>query len=251
MLIGVEIMDKISGLPLFSHEFRPNTLFNTEIRGGIITSILQVMKDTFGDQTQATRHVKYGQYVAIIAEGKYTYGVFFTYQTGPIYERFIIDLVSSFENKFHEVLTNQLWNGVVDSEQFEFSSECNQAFNSLTKLDTKKLEKLLEILHSQDDYFFGDMLIYSRPEMSQIYTHLTTPDLKNAGEEIASAIKDVLDLSNRTIFTIESLELGLTEELYAVLFNVFPYAVVIFVEKKDLKLASRRTTDIINSFSEG
>jgi hypothetical protein len=249
VLIGVEIMDKGSGLPLFSHEFRPNTLFDTEIRGGIITSILQVMKDTFG-QTQSTRHVKYGQYIAIVAEGEYTYGVFFTYQTGPIYEQFILDLVTKFEDKFQKIWADHSWDGLVDTKKFEFTKECNHAYNSLIKLDTEKLEKLLEILHSQDDYFFDDMLIYSRPEMSQIYTHLTSDHLKTTGEEVAETIKQVLDLSNRTQFFIDSFQLGLSEEFFALLWNVFPYAIVIFVKKEDLDLAHLRITDIITSFKK-
>ncbi|MFW9855331.1 MAG: hypothetical protein ACFFFG_09720 [Candidatus Thorarchaeota archaeon] len=244
-------MDKGSGLPLFSYEFRPHMLFHPEIRGGIITSIMQVMEDTFGDQVQATRHVKYGQYVAIVAEGKHTYGVFFTYQTGPVYERFIVDLVNSFESKFGKALADKSWDGVVDTKQFEFTKECNQAFESLIKLDTEKLEKLLEILHSQSDYFFDDMLIYSRPEMSQIYTHLTSDRLASVGDEVAATIKQVLDLSNRTQFPINNFQLGLSGEFYALLWNVFPYAIVIFVEKKDLDLAHLRITEITDNFKEG
>lgn len=65
-MIGIEFTSKISGMPLFSHEFRPHTLFNSDIRGGLITAIMQVMGETFGQQE--TKIVSYGHYSAILAE---------------------------------------------------------------------------------------------------------------------------------------------------------------------------------------
>ncbi len=85
-MIGLEITSKESGIPLFTHEFRPNMLFDSEIRGGLISAIMQVMGETFGQQE--TRIVNYGQYNAILTEGEFVYGVLFTFQTGPIFEKF-------------------------------------------------------------------------------------------------------------------------------------------------------------------
>ena len=78
-MIGLEITSKTSGIPIFKYEFRPHTLFDSEIRGGLITAIMQVMQETFHpEKAQKTRIVNYGQYNAILAEGNHTFGILFT-----------------------------------------------------------------------------------------------------------------------------------------------------------------------------
>lgn len=248
-MIGIEITSKESGIPLFTHEFRPDILFDSEIRGGLITAIMKVMGETFGKQE--TRIVNYGHYNAILAEGDYVFGILFTFQTGPIFEKFIAELVSNFEKRFQSKLEKVTEpNTAIESSDYDFSKECSDAYNSLIHIDAQKLGKLLDVIQSYDEVGFKDMIIFIRPEMSQIYTHLTTERFSVFGNEIASALKNLLDLSNLTNFPIEDFQITLSKNSYCLMFDIFPYAVVVFVDEADLNLTQWRIKEIIRAFIE-
>ena len=249
-MIGFEITSKESGIPLFTHEFRPDTLFDSEIRGGLFTAIMQVMGETFG--RQETRIVNYGHYNAILTEGDFVYGILFTFQTGPIFEKFSRELVIDFEKKFHPKLENlSAPDSVIESSDFDFSNECSEAYNSLLHIDETKLGKLLDIIHSYHDRIFENTIIFLRPEMSQIYTHLASERLSEFSNEVSTAIKTLLDLSNRTSFPIENFQIALSQNFHCVMFNIFPYAIIIFVDEDNLDLTQWRIKEIIKAFIEG
>ena len=107
-MIGLEFFDKETGIYLFSYEFRPDILYNSEIRSGLLTAILNIMKETFGESGASSRRITYGKYSAMLAEGNFIYGVLFTYQTGPIYEQFLYDLVEncSFDCRIFKQIPN-------------------------------------------------------------------------------------------------------------------------------------------------
>ncbi|MHA2225013.1 MAG: hypothetical protein ACXAC8_07400 [Candidatus Hodarchaeales archaeon] len=245
-MIGIEITSKVHGLPLFTHEFRPNTLFNSEIRGGLISAIMQVMGETFGPQE--TKIVNYGNFNAILVEGTYVYGVLFSFQTGPIFEKFITELIETFENKFQSELGILTSNTLpVNLSQFDFSNECSEAYNSLLHIDVRKLGKILDQIQNFGDKIFDNMLIFSRPEMSQIYTDLTSERFGGFSNEISIALKNILDLSNRTTFPIDSIQIALSNDFYCIMFNIFPFAIVIFVNKDDLNIAQEKIKEFINA----
>lgn len=250
-MIGLEITSKESGIPLFTHEFRPNMLFDSEIRGGLISAIMQVMQDTFGHQE--TRIVNYGQYNAILTEGEFVLGVLFTFQTGPIFEKFCRGLVENFENKYLSKLESLMSpDSLIESSDYaDFSNECIEAYNSLLHIDETKLSKLLEIVHSYQDRIFENMIIFLRPEMSQIYTHLASERFSAFSTEVSAAIKTLLDLSTRTSFPIENFQIALSTDFHCLMFNVFPYTVVIFIDEDNLDTTQWRIKEIITAFVEG
>ncbi len=250
IVIGIEITSKASGIPLFTLEFRPDTLFNSEIRGGLITAIMQVMGETFGPQE--TKIVNYGHYNAILVEGNYVYGTLFTFQSGPRFETFIADLITQFEEKFQDDLEATM-NGktLVHQEHYDFAVECAQAYKSFSHIDVTNLSKLLDSIHSYGDKIFENMLIFTRPEMSQIYTHLIDEQFSVYSEDVSKALKNVLDLSNRTTFPIESFQIALSRDFHCLMFNVFPYSVIVFVGEKDLELTHWRIQEVKADFSEG
>ena len=248
-MIGIEFTSKVSGIPLFSYEFRPNTLFNSDIRGGLITAIMQVMGETFGKQE--TKIVNYGQYSAILAEGKHIYGVLFTFQVSSQFERFLAKMVTDFEEKHEDklVIINEP-DTLILTEDYDFTKECTEAYNSLLHIDASKLSKLLDFIQGYDDRLFENMLIYSRPEMSQIYTHLTSEKFSVFSTEVSNAIKTLLDLSNRTSFPIEAFEIALSHNFYCLMFNIFPYTVVIFIDESDLDLVRWRIEEIKRALTD-
>lgn len=250
-MIGIEITSKESGIPLFTHEFRPDTLFtDSEIRGGLITAIMRVMGETFGQQE--TRIVNYGHYNAILAEGDFIFGILFTYQTGPIFEKFIAEMVTNFEERFRSKLEKLTApDSMIEASEYDFSNECSDAYNSLLHIDETKLSKLLDIIHGYHDRIFENMIIFLRPEMSQIYTHLVSKRFSVFSNEVSTAIKTLLDLSNRTSFPIENFQIALSTNFHCLMFNVFPYTVVIFVEEDNLGITQWRIKEIIKSFVEG
>ncbi|MHA1993743.1 MAG: hypothetical protein ACW97Z_04325 [Candidatus Hodarchaeales archaeon] len=249
-MIGIEITSKISGIPLFTLEFRPDTLFNSEIRGGLITAIMQVMGETFGPQE--TKIVNYGHYNAILIEGIYVYGMLFTFQSGPIFERFIADLINQFEEKF-QVDLEATMNGktLVHQEHYDFAVECAQAYKSFSHIDVTNLSKLLDSIHSYGDKIFENVVIFTRPEMSQIYTHLIDEKFSVFSEEVSKALKTILDLSNRTSFPIESFQIALSRDFHCLMFNVFPFSVIVFVDENDLELTHWRIQEVKTDFAEG
>ncbi|MFX0015891.1 MAG: hypothetical protein ACFFBQ_19725 [Promethearchaeota archaeon] len=250
-MIGIEITSKESGIPLFTHEFRPDTLFtDSDIRAGLITAIMRVMGETFG--RQETRIVNYGQYNAILAEGEFVYGVLFTYQIGPIFEKFIAELVSKFEERFRPKLEKlSSPESIIEPAEFDFAEECFEAYNSLLHIDETKLRKLLDIIHGYQDRIFENMIIYLRPEMSQIYTHLVSEKFSVYSNEVSTAIKTVLDLSNRTSFPIENFQIELSKNFHCLMFNIFPYTLVIFVDEDKLDTTQWRIKEIIKAFVKG
>ncbi len=250
-MIGLEITSKESGLPLFAYEFRPDTLFtDSDIRGGLITAIMRVMGETFGQQE--TRIVNYGNYNAILAEGKFVYGILFTFQTGPIFEKFIAKVVEDFEQQFSSKLENLASpNGGINSADFDFSKELVEAYNALLHIDETKLSKLLDKIYSYQDRLFDNMIIFLRPEMSQLYTHLVSERFSIFSSEVSTAIKTLLDLSNRTSFPIENFHIALTTNFHCLMFNIFPYTVVIFVDEDNLNTSQWRIKEIIKAFVEG
>ncbi len=246
-MIGIEITSKELGITLFTYEFQPNTLFDSEIRGGLITAIMRVMGETFGTGDKKTRNVNYGNYHAIITEGSYVYGILFTFQTGPIFEQFISDLVLNFEKKYkYELKRIEEPDALIDSDIYDFSAECSEAYGSLIHIDAGKLSKLLDLIASFEDRIFENMLIYSRPEMSQIYTHFSSEKFSIFSDEVSNAIKTLLELSVRTTFPIDGFEIALSQNFYCLMFNIFPYALVIFIDKKDLENAYLRINEIID-----
>ncbi|MHA1968077.1 MAG: hypothetical protein ACW964_09770 [Candidatus Hodarchaeales archaeon] len=248
-MIGIEITSKETGIPLFTYEFQPNTLFDSEIRGGLITAIMQVMGETFGVGEKKTKNVNYGNYHAILTEGSHIYGILFTFQTGPTFEQFITDLVQKFEAKFESELNKIAEpDSVIEIDDFDFSEECSEAYGSLIHIDASKLSKLLDLISNYEDKIFQNMLIYSRPEMSQIYTHLSSEKFSVFSDEVSNAIKTLLELSVRTSFPIEGFEIALSQHFYCVMFNIFPYALIMFVDKTDLETTHSRMKEIITAF---
>jgi hypothetical protein len=249
-MIGIEFTSKNSGIPLFTHEFQPDTLFNSEIRGGLITAIMKVMDETFGPQE--TKIVNYGHYNAILVEGKYVYGTLFSFQTGPIVEKFIGQLVADFEQKFNsELSTAATHNSLIHPDYYDFANECTEAYKSLSHIEVTRLSDLLDAIQSYGDNLFEDMLIYTRPDMSQIYTHLISDKFSAFGTEVSHAIKTVLDLSNRTSFPIDSFQISLSENFHCLMFNVPPHSVIVFVNEEDLALIHWRIQEIKDKFAEG
>ncbi|MHA1978063.1 MAG: hypothetical protein ACW98F_14580 [Candidatus Hodarchaeales archaeon] len=248
-MIGIEITSKVSGIPLFTLEFRPDTLFNSEIRGGLITAIMQVMGETFGPQE--TKIVNYGHYNAILVEGKYVYGTLFTFQSGPNFELFIADLISDFEKKFHDNLESvNSGKTLIHLEHYDFAVECSQAYKSFSQIDVTNLSKLLDSIHSYGDKSFENVLIYTRPEMSQIYTHLIDERFNMYSDEVSKALKTVLDLSNRTSFPIDNFQIALSVDFHCLMFNVFPFSVIVFGAERDLELLHWRIQEIKTDFVE-
>ncbi len=253
-MIGIEITSKVSGIPLFTLEFRPDTLFNSEIRGGLITAIMQVMGETFGkgEGQGETRMVNYGHYNAILVEGDYVYGTLFTFQSGPTFENFIVKLISQFEEKFKDDLEKTATgSSLIHQEHYDFAVECAQAYKSFSHIDVTNLSKLLDSIHSYGDKTFENMLIFTRPEMSQIYTHLIDEKFSVYSEDVSKALKTILDLSNRTAFPIESFQIALSRDFHCLMFNVFPYSVIVFVAETDLELTHWRISEIKSDFEEG
>ena len=70
---------------------------------------------------------------------------------------------------------------------------------------------------------------------------------KVVSEEVSNAIKTLLELSVRTNFHIDGFEIALSQHFYCVMFNIFPYALVIFVDKNDLEKTYSRINEIINA----
>ncbi|MFX0211551.1 MAG: hypothetical protein ACFFDT_36575 [Candidatus Hodarchaeota archaeon] len=250
-MIGFEITSKESGILLFTHEFRPDVLFtDSDIRGGLIGAIMQVMGETFGQQE--TKIVNYGNYNAILTEGEFVYGVLFTFQTGPIFEKFCRGLVENFESKFQSKLERLMSpDTLIEESEYDFSNECTEAYNTLLHIDETKLSKLLDIIHSYHDRIFENMIIFLRPEMSQIYTHLASEKFSVFSTEVSTAIKILLDLSNRTTFPIENFQIALSKNFHCLMFNVFPYTIVIFIDEDNLDTTQWRIKEIITSFVEG
>jgi hypothetical protein len=248
-MIGIEFTSKETGIPLFSYEFQPNTLFDSEIRGGLITAIMQAMGETFGSGEKKTKIVNYGNFHAILTEGSFINGILFTFQTGPTFEQFVTDLVVKFETKYRELLERLTEpDFILDDESYDFSEECSEAYSSLIHIDAAKLSKLLDLISSYEDRIFENMLIFSRPEMSKIYTHLSSERFSAFSEEVSAAIKTLLELSIRTSFHVDGFEIALSQHFYCVMFNIFPYAIVIFVDKDDLETTYSRIGDIIEAF---
>lgn len=250
-MIGLEITSKESGIPLFTYEFRPDTLFtDSDIRGGLITAIMRVMGETFGQQE--TRIVNYGNYNAILAEGEFVYGILFTFQIGPIFEKFIAKVVEDFEEKFTTKLEKlNTPDAGIEPSDYDFSKELVEAYSSLVHIDESKLSKLLELIHGYQDRIFDNMIIFLRPEMSRLYTHLVSERFSIYSNEVSTAIKTLLDLSNRTSFPIENFSIALSKDFHCLMFNVFPYAVVIFVDENNLNTTQWRIKEIIKAFVEG
>ncbi|MHA2175023.1 MAG: hypothetical protein ACXAB2_08515 [Candidatus Hodarchaeales archaeon] len=249
-MIGLEITLKESGLPVFTYEFQPDTLFNSDIRGGLITAIMQVMDETFGHQE--TKIVNYGHYNAILVEGSFVYGTLFTFQTGPVIEKFIAKLVAIFEKRFWSDLESTVTGAsIINPDEFDFSEECSKAYKSLSHIDVSNLSKLLDSIQFYGDNVFENILIFTRPDMSQIYTHLISERFSAFGNEVSKAIKTVLDLANRTSFPIASFHIALSNNFHCLMFNIFPYSVIVFVEEDDLALTHWRIQEIKDAFAVG
>ena len=144
-----------------------------------------------------------------------------------------------------------LSNSLVEPSEFDFSKECLVAYNSLLHIDETKLSKLLDLIQSYPDRLFENMIIYLRPEMSQIYTHLASERFSVFSTEVSTAIKTLLDLSTRTSFPIENFQISLSKDFHCLMFNVFPYTIVIFVDEDNLDTTQWRIKEIIKAFVKG
>lgn len=247
-MIGVEITNKETGIPLFRYEFRPNVLNNSDIRGGLITAIMQVMGETFGETE--TKIVNYGQYHAILAEGKYVYGVLFTFQTGAIFEQFILELIKKFEKKFALKLEDEIKNNPITAPDYDFSRECNESYNNLLQVDISKLSQILEFIHSSGEDIFENMLIFLRPGMSQIYSQLDNKAFYGYVEEVTSSLQSLLELSFRTPFKIEDFRIRLSRMFYCLMVNVSSYSIIVFIRDDQLEKARVKFKEIKRSMEE-
>ena len=245
-LIGLELFDKETGIFLFSYEFRPDILYNSEIRSGLLTAILNIMQETFGTQSIKTRNITYEKYNAILAEGNHLYGVLFSYHTGPIYEQFLYDLVERFETTYQRHLEEIRISYQIPAEFENFNQHIRKEYDSLLQVDVLQLSRLLELIQSYNDDIFDNMLIFSRPEMTQIYTHLSS-EFSSFGEELSNAIKVILELSVETDYNIEHFEIALSSTKYCLMFNTLPYSIIIFIDKKLLEFARWRIKEMQNT----
>ncbi|WP_455141741.1 hypothetical protein [Candidatus Hodarchaeum mangrovi] len=245
-MIGLEFFDKETGIFLFSYEFRPDILYNSEIRSGLLTAILNIMQETFGTQSSKTRNITYGKYSAILAEGNHLYGVLFCYQTGPIYEQFLYNLVERFETIYQKQLEEVKINYQIPTEFEKFNQYIRKEYDTLLQVDVLQLSRLLELIQSYNEVIFDNMLIFSRPEMNQIYTDLGS-EFSKFSEEISNTIKVILELSVKTEFTIEHFEIALSPTKYCLMFNISPYSIILFIDKKQLEFAKWRIKETSNT----
>lgn len=250
MMIAVEITSRHSGSLLFRYEFIPTMMDNLkELRAGALSAIINVMDETFGSQQRKV--MKYGRFEIIIQEWYHSYALLYTFEADEYQEQFLTDLVEKFENQFITEIEDLEKNNVFDENSFDFSQETLQAYNQLLQVDVERLSKIIEIMNVSSTHpVFTDSLMFSRPGLNRIFTNITDKRYYGYSEEIVRIFKDFLTLEHKTPFSLEHFHVKLTRKVDAFLFNLAPYAIIVFLNEDKVEQAKEYIKDIKERFND-
>ncbi len=246
MIIAIEITSKRTGLLLFHYEFIPSVIDDVmkDLRAGALSAIMNVMDETFG--SQQSKVVKYGRFEVIITENFHTYGLLYTFEADEFQDNYLTETLNGFEKKFETELNSIDVDFIVD--QLDYTSEVLRGYNALLQVDVSRLSKIMELVPSQEA--FTDSVIFSRPQLSRIFTNIDDNKYFGYSNEIIKLFREFISIEHRTPFAIDELQVKLTRNIYGLLFNLPPYAILVFTKQENLEEAKKAIAEIRVTFDE-
>ncbi len=228
-MIGVNITSK-TGLLLFSHFFIPGVSgVNEDLRAGLFSAVLNAVKEGISDTGIKT--ISQGTYFVHIVEGKYTYGLFFSYENDLKEYKFANTILQQFELQFYSELEENVLSFLQDSNEFEkFQEYLNKQYNALISIDVVGLSKIIEIM---EDTNINDYIVLEKPYLHQVFTAISNQQIHPYANQLALMCKNVIEAGTQIEQEITDLQFNLGKRYYVILNQLGKYILILLINQYD------------------
>jgi len=223
-VLGVNITLK-DGLLLFSHFFVPGfSDVDEDLRAGLMTAVLNAVKESNSNSDVKTEiaTIDQGKYFVHIVEGRYTYGLFFSYENDLKEEVFANSTLTDFETQFQNLLSSEV-NEFDDTDFQDFHQYLETKYSNLISIDVVGLSKVIEIM---EDSLFSDYIILEKPHLHQVFTTISIPELYPHANTVALMCKSILEASYKIQNPITQLTFNLGSSYWIIVEQFGKYIVI-------------------------
>ncbi|MHA1974193.1 MAG: hypothetical protein ACTSW1_14435 [Candidatus Hodarchaeales archaeon] len=243
-MIGVNITLK-DGILIFSHFFVPGfSDVDEDLRAGLMTAVLNAVKETDKNLSSGPgiKTIDQGKYFVHIAEGKYTYGLFFSHENDLKEHDFANAVIDDFETKFHDKLDSKFTE--FDDSDFEsFTKELTKRYNQLISIDVVGLSKVIELMEGS---LFDDYIILEKPHLHQVFTTISIPEIYPHASFLALMCKTMLEAGIKIKKEISHLSFNLGDSFFVFVERLGKYVIILII-RESLREEARKEIVLLKS----
>lgn len=192
MILDVNIITK-SGILVFNHTFTNSTTdekIDVDIQAGLMTSILNVLRDTQRETITSIRHRE--NYVIILYEGVLTYGLLPATEYDNRLFRFLREVVLKFELMFTEELH---YENVLNRSMFEpFREIIQSSYNNYIHIDVDALNHILSIMQ---DSTILNYIVYETKFFHPVFSSIDASVIGETKDKITHISREIIDYGIR------------------------------------------------------
>jgi len=188
VILDVNIITK-SGFLVFNHTFTNSTAderIDVDIQAGLLTSILNVLRDTQRETITSIRHRE--NYVIILYEGVLTYGLLPATEYDNRLFQFLREVVLKFELMFTEELHKE---SVLNRGMFEpFREIIQTSYTNYIHIDVNALNHILSIMQ---DSTILNYIVYETKFFHPVFSAIDDSIVGESKERITQISRDIID----------------------------------------------------------
>ena len=188
LILDVNIITK-SGLLVFNHTFTNSTSdekVDIDIQAGLMTSILNVLRDTQRETVTAIRYRE--NYVVILYEGVLTYGLLPSTEYDNRLFRFLREVVLKFELMFTEELHRET---VLNRSMFEpFRGIIQKLYSNYIYIDVQTLNHILSVMQ---DSTIVNYVVYETRFFHPVFSAIDASVISDNKENITQISREIID----------------------------------------------------------
>lgn len=226
---------------LFSHFFVPGfTDVDEDLRAGLMTAVLNAVKET-QDGTEL-KTIDQGRYFVHIAEGEFTYGLFFSFENDLKEHEFAEATLSRFETDFHNRLATDLSFELSDFNGFH--DYLKEEYSQLISIDVVGLSKIIGLM---EDAIYSDYIILERPYMHQVMTTISIPEINPIASNLGLMCKNLLETGIKIGKEVSRIRFFLGKDHYVLVDSLEDkFFLILVVPEKERERAEKEMTRIQN-----
>ncbi len=192
-MFGINIITK-TGILVFSHSFSGDFLSeidtDIDIQAGLISAVLNALKETRGESVTV---IRYREYRLLLYEGVLTYGILFGFEGhNPELQDFLRSIVLKFELMFTYELYKKT---VVNRTDFEsFRDTVKNQYTAMIAIDVSSLDRLINIMRESS---IENYIIYETKLLLPVFTKIVIPKINSHLPQVTRIYREILNLENK------------------------------------------------------
>ncbi|MFX0208032.1 MAG: hypothetical protein ACFFDT_18745, partial [Candidatus Hodarchaeota archaeon] len=193
-MFGINIITK-TGILVFSHSFSGDFLSeidtDVDIQAGLITAVLNALKETRGESVTA---IRYREYRLLLYEGVLTYGILFGFEGhNPELQDFLRNIVLKFEIMFTYELYKKT---IINRADFEsFREIVRNQYVDMIAIDVASLDRLITIM--RESSISNNYIIYETKLLLPVFTKIVIPKINSHLPQVTRIYREILNLETK------------------------------------------------------